>query len=59
MRGRGQVDNELGSKNDRKRYQGRWMITLLRQALYELVHHAIELHRIIDEERVSISVEPL
>jgi hypothetical protein len=59
MRGRGQVDNELGSKTDRKRLQGRWMITLLRQALYELVHHAIELHRIIDEERVSISVEPL
>ena len=29
------------------------------QALYELVNHAIELHRIVDEQRMSILGEPL
>jgi hypothetical protein len=33
--------------------------TLLRQVLYEVVDQAIELHWIIDEQRVSFAVEPL
>jgi hypothetical protein len=33
--------------------------SLLRQAPYKLLHHAIELPRIVDEQRVFISTKPL
>ena len=32
--------------------------SLLWQALDEILNHAIELHRIVDEQHVSIAVEP-
>ena len=35
------------------------MSLLLWQALDELLNHPIELHRIVDEQRMSVPVEPL